>query len=313
MDFDLSEDQAAVMSALESLLSHHRELPQAHRADRQFYDQTLDAALVDAGFMDIARTPGYGALEAALLVDAVTRLPGVVECSASALVAPQLCDEPLPRPLALLSGDLGKPQRFLPNAKAALYVDGGDVLLIGIDAANVETVETIYAYPYGRFLSAPNLTKARRLDGVSPEKLRQWWRVAIALECASAMLAAVGFTVEYVKNRRQFGRALGTFQTIQHRLAACEQIARGARWLALRAAASADPVDAATAAAYAQQMIPKLMFDVHQFNGAMGMTNEHHLHFWTYRFRALQSELGGAAYNAAAVADLVWPRTASSK
>jgi hypothetical protein len=49
--------------------------------------------------------------------------------------------------------------------------------------------------------------------------------------------------------------------------------------LALRAAASGNPLDAA--ATYAQQPIQKVLFDVHQFNGAMGMTTEHQLHFWS--------------------------------
>ncbi|MET0377626.1 MAG: acyl-CoA dehydrogenase family protein [Spongiibacteraceae bacterium] len=309
MDFDLSEDQTAVMTALDSLLTRHRELPAAHRAARDYYDHALDAALVEAGFMDLARTPGYGALEAALMVDAVTRLPGVVEAAASALVAPQLGLDSSLRPLALINGDINKPQRFLPIAKIALIDTGDDVLLLDIKAGDVKPVESLFAYPYGRFITPPDLSRAKRLGSDKVEVLRQWSRVALAVECASAMQAAVSFTVQHVKHRRQFGRALGSFQTIQHRLAACEQIARGARLLALRAAASSDPIDAATAAAYAQQAVQKVLFDVHQFNGAMGMTTEHQLHFWSYRFRALQSELGGANANAIAAAELAWGST----
>lgn len=307
MNFELSEEQNAVMDAIGQLLDRHRELPAAHRADRFYYDEALDAALVEGGFLELGTTPGYGALEAALLIDACARIPATVEVGASALIASQL-GIGLPRPLALIVGGLDKPQRYLPVAKAALFDSGDDVLVIAIDADDVEPVEGLFAYPYGRFRRTPDLRAAKSLGAGAVPVLRQWWRVALATECAAAMQAAIAYTVEHVTNRRQFGRPLGSFQTIQHRLAACEQMARGARWLALRAAWSGDALDAAAAAAYAQQPIQKMMFDLHQFNGAMGMTTEHLLHFWTYRFRALQGELGGANANALAAADLAWPR-----
>ena len=93
---------------------------------------------------------------------------------------------------------------------------------------------------------------------------------------------------------------------MQHRLAQCHQIARGIRFLALRAAFSGSPLDADLAAAYAQEHVHKLVFDLHQFNGGMGVTNEHELHFWTYRLRALQAEVGGTDKAALAIADQLW-------
>jgi hypothetical protein len=44
----------------------------------------------------------------------------------------------------------------------------------------------------------------------------------------------------------------------------------------------------------------------------MGLTLEYPLHLWTYRIRALLSELGGAAEQALAVSDMAWPRTAAA-
>jgi hypothetical protein len=38
----------------------------------------------------------------------------------------------------------------------------------------------------------------------------------------------------------------------------------------------------------------------------MGMTLEHPLHLWTYRMKALVSEFGGRAAQAAAAADALW-------
>jgi hypothetical protein len=47
-------------------------------------------------------------------------------------------------------------------------------------------------------------------------------------------------------------------------------------------------------------------YDCHQFLGAMGMTLEHPLHLWTYRLKALTSELGGRGANALAAAEAIW-------
>jgi alkylation response protein AidB-like acyl-CoA dehydrogenase len=42
-------------------------------------------------------------------------------------------------------------------------------------------------------------------------------------------------TLEYVKRRRQFGRAIGSFQAVQHRLAQCAVQLEGSRWLVYEA------------------------------------------------------------------------------
>src|SRR5690606_41626408 len=69
-----------------------------------------------------------------------------------------------------------------------------------------------------------------------------------------------------------------SLQAVQHRLAQCYQISRAMYYLCLRAAWGADPQLADVAINYAQQHIHKLVFDLHQFNGGMGVTCEHKLH-----------------------------------
>jgi alkylation response protein AidB-like acyl-CoA dehydrogenase len=74
------------------------------------------------------------------------------------------------------------------------------------------------------------------------------------------------------------------------------------RWLALKAAGTGDDGDAALAASHAQESATRVVYDVHQMLAAMGMTLEHPLHLWTYRLKALLSELGGRGGQAMAVA-----------
>jgi alkylation response protein AidB-like acyl-CoA dehydrogenase len=87
-------------------------------------------------------------------------------------------------------------------------------------------------------------------------------------------------------------------------MAECAVLAGGVRWLALKAADSAEAGDAALAASHAQESGTRVAYDLHQMLGAMGMTLEHPLHLWTYRIKALLSELGGRGGQARAVGEL---------
>lgn len=305
MDFDHSEGQAVLLAALDGLAAKHRDIGADQRVAFHVYAEALDAGLVENGFLDAARTEGMGPLDAALIVERIARLPQVVEVATSALVAPLLGLD-LPRPFAILTAPLERAHRFLPQAQTGILERDGEVLAVPIDPRQVEAVETIYAYPYGRFRETPDLANAQRLDAGAAAALRQWGRVALAAEMSGAIRAATDFTVNYVKERRMFGRQLGSYQSVQHRLSECDQIARATYWLTMKAAWTADPFDAALAASYAQQHVRKVMFDLHQFNGAMGLTKEHLLHFWTFRIRALQAEMGGKDAAACDAATLLW-------
>jgi alkylation response protein AidB-like acyl-CoA dehydrogenase len=310
MDFQLTEEQAALVAALQDILSDHAELPQSDRLRSHCFNGKLQRLLEENGYLNAGRE--LGALEAALIVMEVARVPTVVELGASALVAPRLMPEPdAPGPIALLSGrDLSVAHRNLPIARTALIDLGDDVAVVSVEPENVAPVDSIVAYPYGRFVRAPDITRARRLRGQGA-LLRQWWRVALAAEFAGAAQSAITYTLTHVKQRHVFGHPIGAFQAVQHRLVQCHIAACGIRDLALQAAWSGVPYDADVAACHAQQYSKKLLVDLHQFTGAMGVTNEFLLHFWTYRLRALQCEAGGMVEAALAVAQGRW-RTAPS-
>ena len=305
MDYDLTEDQAALVSSLENIIGEHWDLPAAHRSTPSYFATDLQVRLAANGFLEVIRTPGFGPLEGVLVVGTASRVPVAVETGASVLVAPKLLNE-VSGPVAIVAGDPLKAHRFLSVAQTALVLFDGEVLALDIRPGTVEPVESILAYPYGRFRGDIDLSVARRLPVGSRDLLLQWARVALAAEAAGAMRSAVDFTVDYVKQRRLFGRALGSFQAVQHRLAQCHQTARAARYMALKAGWSGEPVDAALAALYVQDQIPKVCFDLHQFHGGMGVSYEHKLHFWTYRLKALLGDLGGADAAAASAADILW-------
>jgi len=131
--------------------------------------------------------------------------------------------------------------------------------------------------------------------------------VALAAEALGAMDAALRFTVGYVSQRVQFGRPIGSFQAVQHRLADCAILVEGSRWLALEAAYQRAPAEgAATAAAHAIASARQVFAEMHQLSGAIGFTHEHDLHVWTMRLQAQKLELDGAAGHQRAVAQARW-------
>jgi alkylation response protein AidB-like acyl-CoA dehydrogenase len=202
----------------------------------------------------------------------------------------------------------GRPGRFVATARTLLVIDGEQIGIARPAAGDVEAVDSLYAYPMGRLTGSPEISA---LPAGKADLARTWIRVACAAELAGLMQAAIDATVEHLTVRKQFGRPLGTFQALRHRMAECAVLAGGARRLALKAAWSGDPGDAALAAFHAQDSANKINYDVHQMMGAMGMTLEMPLHLWTYRMKALLSELGGRGGQAESVARHCFPECKS--
>ena len=303
MNYGLTEDQASVLTGLEQLLAGEKTAAPVEPVTMSYSD-AIDSALVESGFLDIAREEGFGVLDAALIVERLARLPHVVEAAATAIIAPALSLPPDAHPIALASGSPSQAARFLPKARTLLVDRGDDAVMIKVDPANVEPIETLLAYPYGRLKNTKDLEQEVIKDAAP---FRRRWRIALATEAAGCMAAGLDLVLDHVKNRRAFGRPLGAFQAIQHRLAMAAETAESTKWLAFRAAWSDSAADAAIAAGFAQSRIAQLTYDLQQFVGAMGLTLEFPLHLWTYRLRALAGELGGTSMQTRAAAEHVWP------
>jgi len=307
VDYTLSADQQAILEAIESLLTSHAGAARAIDLNKKSeYDSALDAALAEAGFLEIALGDETGPLEAALLVEAVAKAAGVASVAASALVAPALAGRALPGPIALARHGGSGLVRFATHARSLLVDAGDEARLVELAAGDAAPVRSNFGYPIGR-LRAAALEGGTSLGRGSGEKLRSWWRVALAVEAAGTMHAALDYTVGYLKQRKQFGRAIGSFQAVQHRLAECAILVEGSRWLGLEAAYHNAPAEsAATAAAHAIASARQVFAEMHQLSGAIGFTHEHDLHVWTMRLQALKLELDGAAGHQRAIAQARW-------
>ena len=97
-------------------------------------------------------------------------------------------------------------------------------------------------------------------------------------------------TVAYSKERVQFGRQIGSFQALKHRMAdmlVLVEMTRSASW----AAASGELVTA-TAAAYCVDALQKVAAETIQLHGGIAITREHDAHLVFKRAHALTQLVG---------------------
>jgi alkylation response protein AidB-like acyl-CoA dehydrogenase len=307
MNMELDEDQRAVLEAVESLLEKRAGAARAIELQREAgYDSELDAALTDSGFDEVFRADGMGALEAALVVEAVAYAGGVVAAGASTLVSPALCEQVLPGPIVLCDAGATVPVRFAAQARTALVLDGDIARSVPLAPGDAEPIASNFGFPMGRF-SASLAGRGDSLGEGSGRALKNWWRLALAVEAVGCMRAALDQTTAYLKERRQFGKAIASFQAVQHRLAECAIAIQGSRWLVLETAYRGAPEeDVAAAASFAAATAETIFAETHQLSGAIGFTREHDLHVWSMRLQALRLELGGVAAHRRALAQARW-------
>lgn len=121
-----------------------------------------------------------------------------------------------------------------------------------------------------------------------------------AVLAAAAMLVGAGErvladTVTYAKQRKQFGREIGSYQAIKHQLADVRIALDFARPLVQGAALGEVPVSAAKVyAADAAYLAARTGLQVH---GAIGYTAEFDLSLWLNRIRALVTAWGTPAFH----------------
>ena len=304
MNFAVSEEFSALLDALDKLLIQASSSPPPDGA-RSFFSQELDGALEEAGFLDAAAIPEFGMIAAALVVQEISSRPHIVEAANSAFLRAAALPD-LPRPIAVLAGDIDHAARFLGVARSVVFVRGNDVRFCLIDRADTVPVDNFFAYPMAR-LAQPELCLSRAEAVADAEGVRRLLLLATACELSGLLKGALFSVTDHVKNRRQFGRPLGSFQSVQHRLAMCASTIAAGEWLARKAAGTQTDAEAAMAAGYLQECTSRVLYDLHQFMGAMGLTLEHPLYRWSYRARLLLSELGGASRQLRDLAATTWP------
>lgn len=122
------------------------------------------------------------------------------------------------------------------------------------------------------------------------------------LEMLGGAAAVLEMTVEYAKQRTQFGRPVGTFQAVQHHCANMATDVEGCRHIAWQAAwkiASGEPAarEVAMAKAWVSSAYQRVCNLAHQCHGAIGFTKEHDLQLYTRRAKVQELSYGDANWH----------------
>jgi len=133
---------------------------------------------------------------------------------------------------------------------------------------------------------------------------------AAAMKCCDmvgVLQRVLEMTLDYAKERKQFEKPIGSFQVIQHYLAEIATDVDGARFSAYQAAwrlAEGKPClrEVAIAKTFAADAFERTITKSHQIFGAIGVTIDHDLHFYTTRGKAAMLSYGDSDFWREAVA-----------
>jgi alkylation response protein AidB-like acyl-CoA dehydrogenase len=134
--------------------------------------------------------------------------------------------------------------------------------------------------------------------------------VALSAEMLGGMSVALDQTVQYLKERTQFGVAIGSFQALQHRAARLfieVELCRSAVLAAARAIdEQAENARAlvSVAKARASDAFMLVANEAIQMHGGIGMTDEHDIGFFLKRARAAEMTFGDSVFHRSRFADL---------
>ena len=125
--------------------------------------------------------------------------------------------------------------------------------------------------------------------------------IALAAEMVGGAQRALEMTVGYLSEREQFGKPIGSFQALKHRMADTSLMIDGARELVLMGADAADAGDvaatamvAAAAKAAASDAYVHTGQETIQLHGGIGFTWEHDAHLFYQRAVVSAATLGTA-------------------
>jgi len=141
-------------------------------------------------------------------------------------------------------------------------------------------------------------------------RVLDWGAIGKCAEMSGGGQQVLDMTVEYVKQRTQFGRPIGSFQAIQHHCANMATDVEGSRYITYQAAwrLSEDlPAkrEVAMAKAWVSDAYRRVCALGHQSHGAIGFTKEHNMQLFSRRAKAAELAFGDSDYHLEAVADSV--------
>jgi alkylation response protein AidB-like acyl-CoA dehydrogenase len=334
MNFELSEDQRLLRSSVRDFLAAEVPLEASRRIMEQEsrgYDVTAWQRFAEMGYLGVqlpeaAGGQGLGVIELAIVLEEIGRAcapgPHLDVMLAAALLAAAggseleaaiaagktlvtIAREDSPWAGAASPGAHGANGRVQGTKYFVPFASSADALLVvtpeglfrveaPFDASPMPTLDVSQRFARVSFDHA-----AERIGDVGlVTRLDPLVATAAAAVLLGLMNRAFELTLEYVKTRQAFGRPIGSFQALQHRLADLLLRVESTRSAVYRAAwcldqdDSAASIAAASAKAYAGDSARKVCGESIQMHGGIGFTWEVDLHFFFKRAKTLEMFYG---------------------
>jgi alkylation response protein AidB-like acyl-CoA dehydrogenase len=328
MNFDFSDDQQAIKRTAHDLLEQ-RFKPERLRelAEGETYDDEVWAELGELGwpgiFLDEAHGgQDLGTVELAILSEelgyALAPVPFLSNAAAGLVLAEAGSDEQKERWLpGIASGETRGTVGVVSNGEATLVPDADSaevIVLLDGDSGTVLEAGSAEVEPFVTIDLTRRFGRVRADGGEplagDPGPALDRIAVALAAELVGVAQRALEMAVDYARERKQFGRPIGSYQAVSH---ACAQMlleVESARSTTLYAAwtAEAEPeslsLAASMAKAYASDAGWRVTAASLQVHGGIGFTWEHDLHFFLKRARTDGQLFGSANQHRERVAEL---------
>jgi alkylation response protein AidB-like acyl-CoA dehydrogenase len=336
MDFDLDEDEIALHRAAGDLLdalSSPARVRAAITGD-DGYDPALWRSMVDQGWMGVELDEkrgglGLGTVAGAVLLEQVGRhvapvpfLPSLLALGALARAADDGVRDAEPWIERLVSGDAigcvawgDGPVVAAPVADVAVVVVRDRVAAVDLTASGGPSREPAMDLTRALGWLRPDARPAFTLGGrEAADALLDAGATYVSAEMLGGAARVLELTVEYAKERVQFGRPIGSFQAVKHRCADMLVDVEGMRSTAYHGAwciGAAEPeasVAASTAKVWCSDASRRVMASGLQVHGGIGFTWEHDLHLYLKRSQLDQVTFGDAAFHRDRIARLLRPR-----
>ena len=177
------------------------------------------------------------------------------------------------------------------------YVVNGDVadVVVGLEDTALTRWSDVTAE------AVQTMDPTRRLARLSPGSttpigtdpgLADTAAILLAAEQIGAAARCLELTVEYTKERVQFGRAIGSFQALKHRMSDLYVAVQSARAVVGDAIAQPTPVSAALARLAATEAFTKVAGEAIQLHGGIAITWEHDIQLYFKRAHGSAQLLG---------------------
>lgn len=329
MEFDFNDEQREIKATAREFIADRfkpekvRELAESDDP----YDEAIWAEMCELGWPGIAISEefggqGLGVVELVILQEqlgyACAPSPMISNAFAGAVIEAAGTDEQKQRWLpGIASGEGRGAAEFSNDAGAIVGAAQGASILVLAEGDGARLVE-------------PAAAELERLDLI--DTTRAYFRVsaeggdslpgdvaggvatgqvALAAELVGVAQRALDIGVDYAKEREQFGRPIGAYQAVSHRLAEMLWDVEEARSLTYYAGWCADsqpdslPLAASMAKARASDAATSVTHEAIQTLGGIGFTWEHDVHFLLKRARVSAPMLGSPRQHRDRVAELV--------